>query len=55
MTIYYQYALDDLKDLGYDELVEKENKEFKKELKKWFSAESIFYIAYSVDIIAQDI
>ena len=54
MQSFYQFIVDDLAELGQDLLSLEYNKKYKKLLKTNFSPDNIFYVAYTIDIVSQE-
>ena len=52
MQSFFQFIVDDLSELGLIEESLKYNKLYKRTLKANYSQDSIFYIAYTIDIVA---
>ena len=52
MQSFYQFIIDDLSELGLEELALKYNKIYKQTLKKFYKIDDVFYIAYTIDIVA---
>ena len=55
MQSYYQFLIDDFSDLNLMEECLETNRAYKKLLKREYGEENIFYIAYTIDIVAQEI
>ncbi len=54
MQCFFQYYIDDLAELGLEDEANKYNKIYKKTLESYYDKTDIFYIAYTVDIVAQE-
>lgn len=52
MQSFYQFIVDDLSELGEDEKANEYNKIYKKTLQQFYNKENLFYIAYTIDIVA---
>ena len=52
MQYFYQEFIDDMTDLGLSEKAKEYNKKYKNILKACLPKESIFFVAYSIDIVA---
>lgn len=52
MQSFYQFIIDDLSELGLEELALQYNKIYKQTLKKFYKIDDVFYIAYTIDIVA---
>lgn len=52
MQSFYQYFIDDLAELGLEEMALQYNKDYKHVLQDFYSRDDLFYIAYTVDIVA---
>jgi len=53
MQSFFQFVVDDLQEVGLAEEAQRYNKLYKQTLKENYSKDSIFYVAYTVDIVAQ--
>lgn len=52
MQSYYQFAIDDISELGIEAKANQLNKEYKQTLQKFYNKDNLFYIAYTIDIVA---
>lgn len=52
MQCFFQYYIDDLAELGFEEEALRYNKIYKKTLESYYERDDLFYIAYTVDIVA---
>lgn len=52
MQCFFQYYIDDLAELGFEEEALRYNKLYKKTLQSYYDRDDLFYIAYTVDIVA---
>eukprot|EP00347_Sterkiella_histriomuscorum_P008848 403343508 len=54
MQSFYQFIIDDYAELELTEQAKMYNKQYKNTLKKFYSTDNIYYIAYTIDIVAQE-
>jgi hypothetical protein len=54
MQSFFQFIIDDLAELGLEEEAIRYNKLYKNTLKKYYETDDLFYIAYTIDIVAQE-
>lgn len=52
MQSFFQFVVDDLGELGVVEESLRYNRMYKKCLQKCYTKDNIFYIAYTIDIVA---
>ena len=52
MQSYYQFAIDDFAELGLEVEANATNKVYKDTLRKYYDKDNLFYIAYTIDIVA---
>jgi hypothetical protein len=52
MQCFFQYYIDDLAELNLEDEANRYNKMYKKALQSYYDQTDIFYIAYTVDIVA---
>lgn len=52
MQSFFQFYIDDLSELGLEAEALKYNKLYKATLKKFYEPDNLFYIAYTIDIVA---
>ncbi len=54
MQSFFQFVIDDLSELGSLEEAMAYNKIYKQTLKQYYDKDNLFYIAYTVDIVSQE-
>lgn len=54
MQSFFQFAIDDFAEVGLEELANEYNHKYKDTLKLFYQKDNLFYIAYTIDIVAQE-
>jgi tetratricopeptide (TPR) repeat protein len=54
MQSFYQFIVDDLSELAMEEEAMRYNKLYKQTLRQFYEKDDLFFIAYTVDIVAQE-